>query len=227
MTVDNNTVTELAEYLLQRAADTPDGRFVVAISGVAGSGKSYLSERIGSAVNALNGAKQQQQQEICVVLPMDGFHLTKAQLAAMDDPETAFARRGAPWTFDGPRFAATVRQICQEPKGSSVMWPSFDHAAGDPVEGAIEVADRHRIVIIEGLYAHVNEGPWEPVGAELVDELWWICGSDCLERLVKRHLEAGLAATREDATRRAIGSDSANGVYAETHRHAPTRCIHN
>ncbi|KAJ2402777.1 hypothetical protein GGI23_000457 [Coemansia sp. RSA 2559] len=226
MTADDRTVAELAEYLLQKAAETPDGRrFVVAISGAAGSGKSYLSKRIGDAVNTLNGAKQQ-QQEICIVLPMDGFHLTKAQLAAMDDPQAAFARRGAPWTFDGSRFAATVRQICQEPKASAV-WPSFDHAVGDPVEGAIEVSDRHRIVIIEGLYAHANEEPWEPVGAELADELWWISGTDCQERLVKRHLEAGLEATREDATRRTIENDSLNSMYAETHRHAPTRCIYN
>ncbi|KAJ1663084.1 hypothetical protein IW140_005877 [Coemansia sp. RSA 1813] len=224
MPVDNSTVAELAEYLLQKASEAPGKRFVVAVSGVAGSGKTYISERIGNAVNRLTKSKE----EVCVVLPMDGFHLTKAQLAAMDDPAAAFARRGAPWTFDGLRFVATVRQICQDrAAGSSIGWPSFDHAAGDPVEDAIEVVDRHRIVIIEGLYAHANEEPWEPVGSKLADELWWICGTDCQERLVQRHLAAGLAATRDEATQRAIGNDSANGEYAETHRHSPTRCIYN
>ncbi|KAJ2557646.1 hypothetical protein EV175_001211 [Coemansia sp. RSA 1933] len=144
----------------------------------------------------------------------------------MDDPEMAFARRGAPWTFDGARFVATVRQICA-PINGIVKWPTFDHAMGDPVEEAVEVAARHRIVIIEGLYAHVNEGPWEPVGSELADELWWISGTDSQERLIQRHLDAGLAATREQATQRALGSDRANGDYAETHRHTPTRCVRN
>ncbi|KAJ2659503.1 hypothetical protein IWW48_003449 [Coemansia sp. RSA 1200] len=228
-----STVTQLAEYLLQKESDTRgkrDGRhrFVVAVSGVPGAGKTYLSDRIGIEVNRLHNAAQEEKEkeEICVVLPMDGFHLTKAQLRAMDDPETAFARRGAPWTFDGSRFADAVRSVSRN--GSErVLWPSFDHAVGDPVEAAIEVAETHRIVIVEGLYAHVNEDPWEPIGAELADELWWIDSSDSFARMVKRHVATGVEATHEKATRRVVESDSVNGIYAETHRHPPTRCIRN
>ncbi|KAJ2525256.1 hypothetical protein GGI11_000161 [Coemansia sp. RSA 2049] len=236
-----STVTQLAEYLLQKEADTRgkrDGRhrFVVAVSGVPGAGKTYLSDRIGIEVNRLHNAAQEEKEEeegkaekeeMCVVLPMDGFHLTKAQLRAMDDPETAFARRGAPWTFDGSRFVEAVRSVSRDGGERVVLWPSFDHAVGDPVEAAIEVAESHRIVIVEGLYAHVNEDPWEPIGAQLADELWWIDSSDSFERMVERHVATGVEATHEKATRRVVETDSINGIYAETHRHPPTRCIRN
>ena len=35
-----------------------------------------------------------------LVLGMDGFHLTKKQLQAMENPREALARRGAPYTFN-------------------------------------------------------------------------------------------------------------------------------
>lgn len=58
---------------------------------------------------------------------MDGFHFYKAQLKQFEDPEEAFARRGAVWTFDAERFAATVLKIKQDGQGTV---PSFDHGYG-------------------------------------------------------------------------------------------------
>lgn len=34
----------------------------------------------------------------------------------------------------------------------SGLYPSFDHAVGDPIEGDIEVRKEHRVVLIEGNY---------------------------------------------------------------------------
>lgn len=82
-----------------------------------------------------------------VVVPMDGFHYTKAQLAAFPDPSAAFARRGAHWTFDAAAFVACVRCIRQS--GASAV-PSFDHAIGDPVEGDIRVEPGNKVVLVEG-----------------------------------------------------------------------------
>ncbi|KAI9502061.1 hypothetical protein GGI25_004576 [Coemansia spiralis] len=221
--VAGNLIGELVDYLLQKASS--GRRFIVAIAGIAGSGKSYLSEHISSAVNVRYGA------EVSIVLPMDGFHLTKAQLASMDDPEVAFARRGAPWTFDAVRFVELVRQVRSNSVDDSVVWwPSFDHAAGDPVEGMIAVRASHRVVLIEGLYAHVNSEPWAAVGGELADELWWVSPRSrdiSRERLVQRHIATGLAHNRDEAAQRIADNDSINGEFAESRRHRPTRVIDN
>jgi pantothenate kinase len=42
---------------------------------------------------------------------MDGFHLTKAQLQEMPNPQAAFARRGAPWTFDPAALAQRLKML--------------------------------------------------------------------------------------------------------------------
>jgi pantothenate kinase len=84
---------------------------------------------------------------------MDGYHLTRAQLSAMPDPETAHARRGAEFTFDGEGFLRLVQALRQPLTDASgpVFAPSFDHAVKDPQENDIVVLPTHRIVVVEGL----------------------------------------------------------------------------
>jgi len=48
---------------------------------------------------------------IAAFVPMDGYHLTRAQLSAMPDAATAHARRGAAFTFDGASFLALVAAL--------------------------------------------------------------------------------------------------------------------
>ena len=40
-----------------------------------------------------------------VIVLMDGYHAYRHQLKKMDNPQHAFAKRGAPFTFDSERFA--------------------------------------------------------------------------------------------------------------------------
>jgi pantothenate kinase len=49
---------------------------------------------------------------------MDGFHLTKAQLELTPDPAYAFARRGAPFTFDAQGLVDTLSRLKSEGKGT-------------------------------------------------------------------------------------------------------------
>ena len=73
---------------------------------------------------------------------MDGYHLSRAQLDAMPDPNTAHARRGAAFTFDGESFYNLVKRlrdpICPETK--TLYAPSFDHAIKDH-EGELNVKE--------------------------------------------------------------------------------------
>lgn len=63
--------------------------------------------------------------------------------------QEAYARRGAPWTFDGQAFVDAIRRIKQEGK---VLLPSFDHGVGDPIEDDILIdAAQHSIVLVRQL----------------------------------------------------------------------------
>ncbi|KAJ1943141.1 hypothetical protein FBU59_003000 [Linderina macrospora] len=213
-------IDALAAYLVSKS--TEGKRFLAAVSGVPGSGKSYLSERLVEAVNDISGT------EVAKAVPMDGFHLTKQQLLTMDDPKEAMRRRGAPWTFDAQGFVDLVKQL-RERSDATVLAPSFDHARGDPKQDDISIEPRHRIVVIEGLYAHVSDQPWAQA-QQYFDETWWVCAADeevSSERLINRHVAAGLAADREQAVQRISGNDAINGQYSESHRCTPTKIIYN
>jgi hypothetical protein len=61
-------------------------------------------------------------------------------------PQEAYARRGAPWTFDAQAFVEAVRRIKQQ--GRATL-PSFDHGVGDPVEDDILIdAAQHSVVLV-------------------------------------------------------------------------------
>lgn len=60
----------------------------------------------------------------------------RRELDAMPDPQEAYRKRGAHWTFNGERF---LREVGKAKENGSGAFPGFDHAAGDPVEGEINV----------------------------------------------------------------------------------------
>jgi pantothenate kinase len=145
---------------------------------------------------------------------MDGYHLSRAQLDALPDPVTAHARRGAHFTFDGDSFLSLVKNlrepICPETK--TVYAPSFDHSIKDPVADDIPILASVRIIIFEGNYLSLNKSPWKDA-AELMDELWFVeVDFDVARnRLIYRHVKAGIAKDEEEAGRRADENDLVNG----------------
>lgn len=78
--------------------------------------------------------------------------------------------------------------------------PSFSHTLKDPVKDDIAILPHHRFVILEGLYANVNEGYWAPA-AKLYDERWVIECPESIarERLVVRHVATGVGKDEEEA----------------------------
>jgi hypothetical protein len=90
----------------------------------------------------------------------------------LETTQAAYARRGAPWTFDAQAFVDAVRLIKQQ--GRATL-PSFDHGVGDPVEGDILIdAAQHSVVLVSsrlvrrrsiwclygGWSAAVSAAPW-------------------------------------------------------------------
>ncbi|KAI0596352.1 P-loop containing nucleoside triphosphate hydrolase protein [Biscogniauxia sp. FL1348] len=198
---------------LQKTSE--DQRFLIAIAGIPGSGKTTLSRILTKAINARHAAAHPGAPPVAVVVPMDGFHLTRAQLSAMPDPAQAHARRGAEFTFDGAGYLALVRAVrapLTTAAAAVIAAPSFDHAIKDPREGDIAVGPSHRLVVFEGNYVCLDRGTWREAAA-LMDRRWFVDVDFevARRRLVRRHVAAGIAADEREAARRADENDLVNG----------------
>ena len=153
-------------------------------------------------------------QEIAAFVPMDGYHLSRAQLDALPDPVNAHARRGAAFTFDDESFLGLVQKLREPllPETTTVYAPSFDHKVKDPVEGDIPIAASVRICVFEGNYCSLDRPRWSDAAA-LMDELWFVEVEFGVarERLARRHVKAGIARDLEEGYRRADENDLVNG----------------
>jgi pantothenate kinase len=179
-------------------------RVLVALAGVPGAGKSTVAAKIATAFNATT----QPGAGTMAALGMDGFHLPKAALRRMPEPDVALARRGAPWTFDPSAMAERLAAL-RDAEGP-VTWPGFAHDVGDPVEAAHTVPPDVRVVLIEGLYVLLDDGPWREVSA-CFDLRWFLEVPRELarERLIRRHM-AAWKIDRMTATQRAESNDALN-----------------
>ncbi|EXJ61552.1 hypothetical protein A1O7_01980 [Cladophialophora yegresii CBS 114405] len=207
--------------LLAQQASLPRRRLLIALAGVPGSGKSTIS-------SALLKILSKKAAGSIVVVPMDGFHYSKAALASFPDPAFAFRKRGAPFTFDVTAFLDFVLMLKDQPVTFSgepevlMFAPSFDHGKQDPVANDIEISSRARIVIIEGNYTLSDEQPWCKI-AEQVDERWFVDTPPDVakERLIARHLRAGIESTRDLAARRVEDNDLPNAELIRNHLTEP------
>jgi pantothenate kinase len=165
------------------------------LAGPPGAGKSTVANEVVRRVNKLWPQKaasfdaEVNPPDVAIVLPMDGFHLYRSQLDAMEDPKEAHARRGAPWTFDPALLLNCLKKLKNE---GSVYVPSFDHGVGDPVEDDIFVSLQHKVVIVEGNYILLEEGSWKDI-SDMFDEKWFIDVNldTAMQRVENRHISTG------------------------------------
>ena len=138
-----------------RAKAQAQRRFLTALAGPPGAGKSTLAAELVAALG--KGAK---------AVPMDGFHYDDAVLIARG----ARARKGAPDTFDVAGFRHLLTRLRTE---DEVAIPLFDRDLEISRAGADIVGPDDRILIVEGNYLLLNEAPW-PDLAPLFDLTIWI-----------------------------------------------------
>ncbi len=195
-------------------------RWVIGLAGVPGSGKTTLAARLAEAVNARTAPNT------VVALGMDGFHFTKAELWQFPNPAEAFARRGAPWTFDANALQQRLLRLRAAAGCADTLWPGFEHAVGDPVEGAYTVPASTRLVIVEGLYLFHQADRWETI-SPLFDEHWYLDTplEIAMERLALRHMWAW-GMTRDQAEHRIATSDRLNAeLVRDSARFADWRLV--
>lgn len=135
------TPDALADLIRQRAADGA-GRFIAALAGPPGAGKSTLAEAVVSALGS--DAR---------VVPMDGFHYDDAILNAWG----MRSRKGAPETFDVAGYRHLLSRLREE---DTVAIPVFDRSLELSRGSADLVTKDHRILVTEGNYLLLNESPW-------------------------------------------------------------------
>jgi pantothenate kinase len=140
---------------------------------------------------------------------MDGFHFYKSHLSRMSDPDLAFSRRGAEWTFDSEKFLCAL--VAAREKGQG-LFPSFDHSVGDPVEDDIELSRDHEFVIIEGLYLLLPAPNWSLIKGIVDLSIYIDCDEECIkQRLIERHMRC-FHMNAVDAEYRVLNNDLPNAV---------------
>lgn len=190
----NGDVPALARDILARAAG--HRRYVFAIAGAPGAGKSTLADALVAALEALAPG-------CAALLPMDGFHLDNALL----DARGLRARKGAPETFDVAGFAQALDRV--RDAGAPVILPVFDRDLDLARAGAREVATEARVIVVEGNYLLLREEPWAGLGRCFDRTLFLSVPEVELERrLVARWRHYGLDG--EAARTRAQGNDIPN-----------------
>ena len=153
-------------------------RRLLGIAGAPGAGKSTLAERLVEALG-----------ERAVLVPMDGFHLADAALERLG----RLTRKGAPDTFDAGGYVALLQRLRTQRPGDGPVWaPMFERELEQPLAGAIEVRAEVPLVITEGNYLLLEDGPFAQVRA-MLDACWFVEVPEELrrERLIARHEHFG------------------------------------
>ena len=180
-------------------------RFLLGIAGSPGSGKTTLATALVAELNTRNPGT-------AVALPMDGFHLANATLDRLGRHD----RKGAIDTFDGWGFLALLHRVRAE-TGHTVFAPSFRREVDEGIAGEIAIEPDARVIVVEGNYLLVDDGPWARV-RDALDEAWF-CetpGATREARLVERHTRHGR--TVEAATAWARDVDGVNAALIEATR---------
>jgi len=177
-------------------------RVLLGLAGPPGSGKSTLAWALHEAF-----------RDVSQVVPMDGYHLANVELQRLGRT----ARKGAPDTFDSAGYVALLRRLRTQGAGEIVYAPEFRRDIEEPVANAIPVFAQTQLVITEGNYLLLDQGPWADV-ASLLDDTWYVEVDAGLrtQRLTRRHEQFGRSP--REALDWVAGTDEPNARLIEATR---------
>ncbi|MFN3765859.1 MAG: nucleoside/nucleotide kinase family protein [Aliihoeflea sp.] len=170
------SVSQVAAVIAERARGAR--RFVVALAGPPGAGKSMLSHLLAEALGD------------AAILQGDGFHYDNAVLDVIGRRN----RKGAPDTFDVAGVESVLRRIRA---GEEVAVPVFDRPLDLARAGAARISQSARFVIVEGNYLTLDAAPWNALRPLFDLTILIDVPRDELERrLTRRWLDLGWSAER-------------------------------
>lgn len=201
----NPDIHDMAANILRAASDSQ--RFIVALAGPPGAGKSFLSELLCRRLNEC-------ETGVAEVVPMDGYHFDNAVL----EPRGLLPVKGAPETFDIDGLTQDLRRIRRADRVVAV--PVFDRPLDLARAGGRLIAPEHRIVIVEGNYLLLDRPDWSGLRS-LFDTTILIEVSDAVleARLIQRWLALGQDAA--GALERARHKDMHNVRLVKNHSVTP------
>ena len=138
------SLDDVAGEIIARAGNAK--RFLVAIAGPPGAGKSTLADNVAKALKA--------RGESAEVLPMDGFHMDNAVLIE----KGLLKRKGVPDSFDVRAFLDIVKAV--RAADQEVLVPVFDRSREIAIASARIVSAEHRFIVVEGNYLLFSQGKW-------------------------------------------------------------------
>jgi pantothenate kinase len=193
----SGVIDELIQRV-ERLAVTGQRR-ILGITGAPGAGKSTIS----AALLAALGDRAQ-------LVPMDGFHLANIELERLGRRD----RKGAPDTFDVVGYVNLLSRLRSQTR-EVIYAPVFDRSREEAIAGAIAVAPDVPLVITEGNYLLLDDGPWRGV-ASMLDAAWYadVSPQERRRRLIERRRSHGHDA--ESARAWVDQVDEANARIVET-----------
>jgi pantothenate kinase len=208
----SDAIAALGRDALSEAGRSGLSRYLLGITGPPGAGKSTLVEALVRVCRAELGMHH------VSALPMDGFHMTNEQLAALG----LLDRKGAADTFDAHQFVLALTRLAA-PAASPMTWPSYSRRLHEPIADAITIPSETQLVFIDGNYLLLRDAPWN--GVKGILGLVWYLEADIetiRARLYRRHRMAGK--TTAEANRR-VRSDLVNAVQIEATKDRADRVV--
>ncbi|MEZ2131205.1 MULTISPECIES: nucleoside triphosphate hydrolase [unclassified Sinorhizobium] len=190
----NATLGTIAGEIIARAGDAK--RFMIAIAGPPGAGKSTLADNLVDALRA--------RGESAEVLPMDGFHMDNAVLTE----KGLLARKGVPESFDVRAFLDIIKAVAVADQ--EVLVPVFDRSREIAIASARVVSPDHRFIVVEGNYLLLSQGKWAELEGKFDYSIMLAPPIEVLERRLWERWK-GYDLDDDAASAKVYGNDLPNG----------------